>query len=65
MKEARFAMLARSKPKESEPPGAAQQDIAERWTYYEQLAGVTGRGRARARATAATAKPRKPKEVKA
>ena len=42
MKEARFAMLARSKPKESERLLAlAQEDIAARWAMYEQLAGAT------------------------
>jgi pyruvate-ferredoxin/flavodoxin oxidoreductase len=42
MKEARFAMLARSKPKDSERLLAlGQQDINNRWAYYEQLAGVT------------------------
>jgi len=42
MKEARFAMLARSKPKESERLlKLAEEDIAYRWAFYEQLAGAT------------------------
>ena len=42
MKEARFAMLARSKPQESDRLLAlAQDDINTRWEFYEQLAGVT------------------------
>ncbi len=41
MKEARFSMLARSDPRRSaELLDLAQQDIDERWHYYEQLAGV-------------------------
>ncbi|MGD0900396.1 MAG: pyruvate:ferredoxin (flavodoxin) oxidoreductase, partial [Thermoguttaceae bacterium] len=41
MKEARFAMLARSKPEASARLLAeAQEDITARWHYYEQLAGV-------------------------
>jgi pyruvate-ferredoxin/flavodoxin oxidoreductase len=41
MKEARFAMLARSKPEASARLLAeAQQDIYARWHFYEQLAGV-------------------------
>ena len=41
MKEARFAMLARSKPEQAERLlELAQQDIDERWHFYEQLAGV-------------------------
>jgi len=41
MKEARFAMLARSHPEEAERLMAlAQEDIDERWRLYEQLAGV-------------------------
>ena len=41
MQEARFAMLARSKPKEADRLfNLAQQDIDERWRLYEQLAGV-------------------------
>jgi len=41
MKEARFAMLARSKPAEAERLAIlAQQDIYSRWAFYEQLAGV-------------------------
>jgi len=42
MKEARFAMLARSKPQEAERLLAlGQNDIHERWQLYEQLASVT------------------------
>ena len=41
LKEARFSMLARSDPARSaELLDLAQQDIDERWHYYEQLAGV-------------------------
>jgi pyruvate-ferredoxin/flavodoxin oxidoreductase len=40
-KEARFAMLARSRPKEhAELQKLAQADAEERWHFYEQLAGV-------------------------
>jgi pyruvate-ferredoxin/flavodoxin oxidoreductase len=40
-KEARFAMLARSRPAEYERLRAlAQADAEERWHLYEQLAGV-------------------------
>jgi pyruvate-ferredoxin/flavodoxin oxidoreductase len=40
-KEARFAMLARSKPEEYEELAKlAQADAEERWRFYEQLAGV-------------------------
>jgi pyruvate-ferredoxin/flavodoxin oxidoreductase len=40
-KEARFAMLARSRPQDSERLlGLAQDDVDERWHLYEQLAGV-------------------------
>jgi pyruvate-ferredoxin/flavodoxin oxidoreductase len=40
--EARFAMLARTAPEEFERlMGLAEEDAAERWRYYEQLAGVT------------------------
>ncbi|MFB3738842.1 MAG: pyruvate:ferredoxin (flavodoxin) oxidoreductase, partial [Candidatus Velamenicoccus archaeovorus] len=40
-KEARFAMLARSKPEEfAELQALAQADAEERWRFYEQLAGV-------------------------
>jgi pyruvate-ferredoxin/flavodoxin oxidoreductase len=40
-KEARFAMLARSKPKVAEHLlQLAQRDVDERWHLYEQLAGV-------------------------
>jgi len=42
MKQARFAMLARSKPDEAERLLAlARADIANRWRFYEQLASVT------------------------
>ena len=41
MKEARFAMLTRSRPEEAERlQRMAQQDIDARWHYYEQFAGV-------------------------
>ncbi|QDV35388.1 pyruvate:ferredoxin (flavodoxin) oxidoreductase [Tautonia plasticadhaerens] len=41
MKEARYAMLARSDPGRSEMlMQLAQQDIDERWHFYEQMAGV-------------------------
>jgi len=41
LKEARFSMLARSDPSRSaELLDLAQQDIDERWHYYEQLAGL-------------------------
>ncbi|MCO6457733.1 MAG: pyruvate:ferredoxin (flavodoxin) oxidoreductase [Pirellulaceae bacterium] len=41
MKEARFAMLARSSPDEAERLFAlAQKDIEDQWNYYEQMAGV-------------------------
>jgi pyruvate-ferredoxin/flavodoxin oxidoreductase len=41
LKEARFNMLARSKPEASARLlGEAQEDINQRWYYYEQLAGV-------------------------
>ncbi len=44
MKEARFAMLARAKPQESQRLLAlGQADIDNRWAFYEQLAGF-GRG---------------------
>jgi pyruvate-ferredoxin/flavodoxin oxidoreductase len=40
-REARFAMLFRSDPKRAkELLARAEEDIAERWRYYEQLAGV-------------------------
>ena len=40
-KEARFAMLARSRPAAAEElMGLAQEDVDERWRLYEQLAGV-------------------------
>jgi len=40
-KEARFAMLARSRPEEYEKlSDLAQSDAEERWRFYEQLAGV-------------------------
>ncbi|MBI4885336.1 MAG: hypothetical protein HY826_14910 [Actinobacteria bacterium] len=39
--EARFAMLQRSNPTRAHELGAlADSDIAARWRYYEQLAGV-------------------------
>jgi pyruvate-ferredoxin/flavodoxin oxidoreductase len=42
MQQARFAMLARSKPEESERLlQLGQQDIDARWNFYEQLANVT------------------------
>lgn len=42
MKQARFAMLARSKPDEAERLIAAgQSDINERWQMYEQMAAMT------------------------
>jgi len=41
MKEARFAMLARSNPQRAEKlMKLAQRDIDERWHFYEQMAGV-------------------------
>ena len=41
MKEARFAMLARSNPKHAEYLfDLAQKDIDDQWHYYEQMAGV-------------------------
>jgi pyruvate-ferredoxin/flavodoxin oxidoreductase len=41
MKQARFAMLARAKPKESARLlGLAQEDINDRWHLYEQMAGL-------------------------
>ena len=44
LQEARFAMLHRSDPERAEVLfSAAQRDIDERWSYYEQLAGVTRR----------------------
>ena len=40
-KEARFAMLFRSDPaRAKELLARSEEDIAERWRYYEQLAGV-------------------------
>jgi pyruvate-ferredoxin/flavodoxin oxidoreductase len=40
-KEARFAMLARSRPEEYEKLAAlARSDAEERWRFYEQLAGI-------------------------
>ncbi|HKQ01070.1 MAG TPA: pyruvate:ferredoxin (flavodoxin) oxidoreductase, partial [Actinomycetes bacterium] len=40
--EARFAMLARTAPEEFERlMDLAEEDAAERWRYYEQLAGVS------------------------
>ena len=42
MKEARFAMLARSKPQEHERLMAlGKNDIATRWQLYEQMAAAT------------------------
>ncbi|NLX96105.1 MAG: pyruvate:ferredoxin (flavodoxin) oxidoreductase [Rhodopirellula sp.] len=42
MKAARFAILARSKPEASERlMTLAQEDILDRWNFYEQLAKVT------------------------
>jgi pyruvate-ferredoxin/flavodoxin oxidoreductase len=39
--EARFAMLARTAPEEFERLMAlAEEDVRERWSWYEQLAGV-------------------------
>ncbi|MGE3821503.1 MAG: pyruvate:ferredoxin (flavodoxin) oxidoreductase, partial [Isosphaeraceae bacterium] len=41
MKEARYAMLARSNPERAERLMAlAQRDVDERWRYYEQMAGI-------------------------
>jgi pyruvate-ferredoxin/flavodoxin oxidoreductase len=41
MKEARYAMLARSKPERAEKLlRLAQHDVTERWRFYEQMAGV-------------------------
>ena len=41
LEQARFAVLARSKPAEAaELFALAQKDIDERWRYYEQMAGV-------------------------
>ncbi|NQT41515.1 MAG: hypothetical protein HQ581_28760, partial [Planctomycetes bacterium] len=41
MKQARFAMLARSKPEEAERLFAlGQNDILDRWRLYEQLAAI-------------------------
>jgi pyruvate-ferredoxin/flavodoxin oxidoreductase len=41
MKEARYAMLTRSNPKEAERLlTLAQRDIDERWNFYEQMAGI-------------------------
>jgi pyruvate-ferredoxin/flavodoxin oxidoreductase len=42
MKQARFAMLARTKPEAAERLIAAgQNDINERWRLYEQMAAMT------------------------
>ncbi|MGQ9576288.1 MAG: pyruvate:ferredoxin (flavodoxin) oxidoreductase [Thermoguttaceae bacterium] len=47
LKEARFAMLARSKPQEAERLLAlGQQDIETRWALYEQLASAGARASA-------------------
>jgi pyruvate-ferredoxin/flavodoxin oxidoreductase len=44
LKEARFAMLARSRPDDAKRLlDLGQEDINDRWRLYEQLAGV-GRG---------------------
>ncbi len=44
MKEARYAMLARANPAESEKLMAqAQRDIEDRWHFYEQMAGIERR----------------------
>ena len=41
MKEARFAMLARSNPEHADYLfDLAQKDIDDQWHYYEQMAGV-------------------------
>ena len=41
MKEARFAMLARTDPEQADKLlDLAQRDIDERWHLYEQMAGV-------------------------
>lgn len=41
MKEARYNMLARSKPEASDALMAlAQKDVANRWRFYEQMAGM-------------------------
>ncbi len=41
MKEARFAMLARSKPEQSERLlSQGQEDINARWAFYEQMAAA-------------------------
>ena len=40
--EARFAMLARTAPEEFDQlMGLAEEDVRERWRYYEQLAGLS------------------------
>ncbi len=45
MQQARFAMLARSKPEDSERLlRLGQEDINSRWNYYEQLAATTRDG---------------------
>ncbi|NQT39963.1 MAG: pyruvate:ferredoxin (flavodoxin) oxidoreductase [Planctomycetes bacterium] len=45
LSQARFAMLARSKPEQSERLlNLAQEDITNRYQYYEQMAGVTRTG---------------------
>ena len=63
MKEARFAMLARSKPEASARLlELAQEDINARWHFYEQLAGVERRGTDRRPQGTATAKTKR-KEV--
>ncbi len=45
MQQARFAMLARAKPEQSERLlKLGQEDINHRWNYYEQLAATTREG---------------------
>ena len=45
MQQARFAMLARSKPEDSERLiHLGQEDINSRWNFYEQLAATTRDG---------------------
>jgi pyruvate-ferredoxin/flavodoxin oxidoreductase len=55
MKEARFAMLARSKPDDSARLlGLGQEDIYKRYHFYEQLSGVSRETAAQAAAEAAS-----------
>ena len=64
MKEARFAMLARSKPEASARLlDLAQEDINARWHFYEQLAGVERAAAARRRRQRRRTKPKTAKEV--